>query len=52
MGYTHCASPSCVGTWRNRRIKDAGLVLVNLHKQGLMWVQMTEDVVTKNGRRT
>lgn len=52
IGYTHCTIKSCVATWRNRRIQEQGLVLVNPHKQGLTWVSKSNDVVTNNGRRT
>lgn len=52
IGYTHCTTKSCVATWRNRRIKEKGLTLINPHKQGLTWVHVNNDVVTNNGRRT
>jgi len=52
IGYTHCTSPSCIGTWRNRRIAEKGLILVNPHKQGLTWVEKDNVVVKSNGRRT
>lgn len=42
IGYLHCTSPSCVGTWRNRRIADNQLALVLLHKQGLAWISKSE----------
>lgn len=46
IGYTHCTSPSCVGTWRNRRVQEKGLALVLMHKQGLAWINKTD--VPKN----
>lgn len=50
-GRTWCTTKSCIATWRNRRIAENGLVLVNMHKQGPMWVTKDSDAVTNNGRR-
>lgn len=47
IGYTHCTSPSCIGTWRNRRIEEKGLALVLVPKQGMAWVNRT-DAKTNN----
>lgn len=49
IGYTHCTRTSCVNTWRQRRIADSDLSLVNVHKQGPMW--MHKDEVPGNSMR-
>lgn len=45
----HCTNVDCVGEWRRRRLEAEELVLVFVHKQGLMWVKKSE--VKKNDMR-
>lgn len=46
IGYNHCMSIDCIAEWRRRKLELADLVLVFVHKQGLMWVK--RDDVKKN----
>jgi hypothetical protein len=50
IGKTHCTRHECVAEWRRRRNDDHGLVLIDLHKQGLMWMTKDSDAVTNDGR--
>lgn len=50
IGRTHCTKDQCVAAWRRGRIHDAGLTLVNVHKQGPMWIKV-HDVPANSMRR-
>lgn len=54
-GYHHCPAKDCVIAWRRTRVEDAGLRLVNPHKQGFFIVFDAEAFVAtgrNNGRVT
>lgn len=51
IGMHHCTRVDCVAEWRRRRNDEAGLVLIDMHKQGLMWMSKDSDAVTNTGRR-
>lgn len=50
IGRTHCMEADCVGEYRRRRNEEEDLVLVFVHKQGLMWIKR-EDVKKNDMRR-